>query len=212
MCLVPISPFVLHILCSLLACDTNPNPLHWTNVITNRYRYRSRVRMSDHWLCTQSLPQATDILIRYPRVCPLRSYGTLLYNDRILNVIRLLIHILERLYVQCCISDNYCGLAYKYSFCIRVDFMWHFFIIIFIGRTFMRWDYFRFFVVSWFYVTLFFLCSHCIRLIVLYMLTYYVCVIWSADRPKYAGMHLIPLNCDHFNTIYSDVRHACAIY
>lgn len=62
--------------------------------IACRYWYWFGVWMFNHWLCTQPFPEATDFLLRYPRLCTLRSYGPVLSNDCFPYVICFLIIIL----------------------------------------------------------------------------------------------------------------------
>lgn len=43
--------------------------------------------MLNYWLCTQSFPQATNILICYSGIRPLRSHGTILSHDSVPNAV-----------------------------------------------------------------------------------------------------------------------------
>merc|ERR1739838_1185824 len=43
--------------------------------------YRLSVRVSDHWIRQEPRPQAATLLLRYPRIRPVRGHGSVLLDD-----------------------------------------------------------------------------------------------------------------------------------
>lgn len=50
------------------------------------------VWITHHWLCQESLSQATAVLIRHPGLCPVRGHGSFLSYDGFPAPLRLLSH------------------------------------------------------------------------------------------------------------------------
>ena len=84
------------LLCLLYVCAVLVNILFWCdchfvtyNHVSLHYRqwswYWYSVWQFDHWLCQESIPQATAFLICYSRLCTVWSYGSFLFDDGLFN-------------------------------------------------------------------------------------------------------------------------------